>query len=145
LTDRAPNETDRSLGSRVRSRRLELGLSQGALGQNIGVSFQQIQKYENGANRISAQRLGQIAQALQTSIAYLYEEWTAPAASKGFGLAEEAVRPYSAHPVSVEEGRALNSAFFKIRDPRVRKSIIDFVVQLANASPEGAKEKAGDE
>jgi transcriptional regulator with XRE-family HTH domain len=134
---------DRSLGLRVRSRRLELGLSQGALGESIGVSFQQIQKYENGANRISARRLGQIAQALQTSIAYLYEEWTSPGPMKSFGLAEEAARPYSAPPISAEEGRALNTAFFKIRDPRVRKSIIDLVNQLANSPPDRRRDGEG--
>ena len=140
--DRAPNDSDRSLGHRVRSRRLELGLSQGALGERIGVSFQQIQKYENGANRISARRLGQIAQALQTSIAYLYEGWAVPTASPRFGLAEDPAGPDS---ISAEEGRALNSAFFRIRDPKVRKSIIDLVDQLANSSRERGKQSgAGD-
>ena len=141
--NKAPNDSDRSLGSRVRSRRLELGLSQGALGERIGVSFQQIQKYESGAIEISAQRLGQIADALQTSIAYLYEELASPAALKGFGMAEEAAWPYSAPPVSAEEGRALNSAFFRIRDPQVRKSIIDLVNQLANSAPHGRKSDEG--
>jgi transcriptional regulator with XRE-family HTH domain len=142
--NKAPNDLDRSLGSRVRSRRLELGLSQSALGERVGVSFQQIQKYESGANRISALRLGQVAEALRTSIAYLYEDLASSAVLKGFGLAEEAAKPYSVPSVSAEEGRALNSAFFRIRDPQVRKSIIDLVSQLANSAGDGRKGGAGE-
>jgi transcriptional regulator with XRE-family HTH domain len=67
-------KVDAQVGSRIRDRRKELGLSQAALGTSIGVAFQQVQKYENGVNRVGASRLAAIAQALEVSIAYFFPE-----------------------------------------------------------------------
>ena len=74
-----PNPTDRYVGARVRMRRLMLGMSQTALGNSLGVTFQQVQKYEKGANRIGASRLQQIGAALQVPVSFFFEELPVPA------------------------------------------------------------------
>ncbi len=126
---RSTNSVDSHVGERLRARRITLGMSQSKLGQLLGVTFQQIQKYEKGANRISAVRLGQAAQALETSINYFLAGAAGEPARQG-SFAEPS-QPFDVSFLSTAEGWQLNRAFSRIRDPKVRRRVVDLVVSLA--------------
>ena len=128
---KAPNPIDKHVGARVRMRRLILGMSQGKLGQALEVTFQQVQKYEKGANRIGASRLQQLARVLDVPPAYFFED--APTGdTRAPGFAEEEVQNnHFVDFLSTSEGLQLNRAFAAIRDAKVRKRILDLVVSLA--------------
>jgi transcriptional regulator with XRE-family HTH domain len=129
-----PNLIDQHVGSRVRMRRVMLGVSQERLGKALGVTFQQVQKYEKGANRIGASRLQAISKLLEVPPSFFFEG--APSAiglETGFA---DGARPYVADPLTTTEGLCLNRAFARIRDGRVRKRIIDLVVQIAENEAE---------
>lgn len=127
-----PNPIDIHVGSRVRLRRTMLGMSQEKLGEHLGITFQQIQKYEKGANRIGASRLQEIARVLSTPISFFFED--APGdgnrAHQGFGEAESS--NYVVDFLSSSEGLQLNRAFVKIKDPKVRRKIVEMVKALAD-------------
>jgi transcriptional regulator with XRE-family HTH domain len=109
-------------------------MSQGKLGQLLGVTFQQIQKYEKGTNRISASRLKQAAQVLDTSIDFFLEGAPAqPTSASGFA---ELSPPFDIAFLATTEGFQLNRAFLKIRDPKVRRRIVDLVISLAPTEDE---------
>ena len=129
---KAPNPIDKHVGSRVRMRRTLMGLTQEKLGEALGVTFQQVQKYEKGSNRIGAGRLQEISRTLNVPPSFFYEG----APSTGAGFADEAGATYVADFVATAEGLQLNRAFAKITDRRLRKRIIDLVVAIANASAE---------
>jgi transcriptional regulator with XRE-family HTH domain len=127
---KAPNPIDKHVGARVRMRRLILGMSQGKLGEALEVTFQQVQKYEKGANRIGASRLQQLARVLDVPPAYFFED--APTGeTRAPGFAEDEVQNHFVDFLSTSEGLQLNRAFAAIRDPKVRKRILDLVVSLA--------------
>lgn len=111
-------------------RRAMLGMSQSKLGAVLGVTFQQIQKYEKGVNRISASRLRQAAGVFDVDVDWFYEGGPADRSEKT-GLAEGAARPLDVQFLSTTEGFKLNRAFTRIRDPKVRRKIIDLVESLA--------------
>jgi len=125
-----PNPIDIHVGSRVRLRRTMLGMSQEKLGEHLGITFQQIQKYEKGANRIGASRLQEIARVLNTPISFFFED--APGGTTdeqpGFGEAESS--NYVVDFLSTSEGLQLNRAFVKIKDPKVRRKIVEMVRAL---------------
>ncbi len=127
-----PNPIDIHVGSRVRLRRTMLGLSQEKLGDGLGITFQQIQKYEKGANRIGASRLQHIASVLKTPISFFFEDAPGiqPEGASGFSETESA--NYVVNFLSSSEGLQLNRAFVKIHDPQVRKKIIDLVKSLSD-------------
>jgi transcriptional regulator with XRE-family HTH domain len=127
--NRPSNIVDVYVGARLRMRRMMLGMSQSKLGQLLGVTFQQIQKYEKGANRISASRLKQAAQVLETSIDFFLEG--APAQPSMAGVFAESSQPFDLTFLATTEGFQLNRAFLRIRDPKVRRRIVDLVVSLA--------------
>jgi len=128
-----PNPIDVHVGSRVKLRRTMLGLSQEKLGEALGITFQQIQKYEKGSNRIGASRLQQISEILETPVAFFFED--APGSGDvGAGFAEDNSSTYVVDFLSSNEGLQLNKAFVKIKDPAVRKKIIDLVKSLADES-----------
>src|SRR5579884_660298 len=77
--ERSPNPVDLHVGARIRMRRKSLGVSQERLADSLGLTFQQVQKYERGANRVSASKLYEIARALQTSVAYFFDGLADPA------------------------------------------------------------------
>ena len=105
-------------------------MSQTRLGELVGVTFQQIQKYEKGANRISAARMQQLAEALEVGLEYFYAKGLAGRAVAGF--AEAAPQGFPAAVASARsEGLKLNRAFARIRDPKVRASVIALVESLA--------------
>ncbi len=126
-----PNPIDLHVGSRVRMRRVLLGLSQEKLGDALGVTFQQVQKYEKGTNRIGASRLQQISNFLNVAPSFFFdgardENTAAP------GMAEDGAAPFVSEFLTSPEGVALNRAFSRIRDTKVRKRIVDLVMTLAD-------------
>jgi len=126
----ARNVVDVYVGARLRMRRVTLGMSQSRLGELLGVTFQQVQKYEKGTNRISASRLKLAAEVLQVSVDFFYEGGPAQP-SKG-GLNEDSTA-FVTEFLSTSEGFQLNRAFARIRDPKVRRRIVELVLSLAPA------------
>ena len=116
-----PNPIDIHVGGRIRLRRNMLGMSQEKLGENLGITFQQIQKYEKGTNRVGASRLQAIASILEVPVAFFFED--APGKSAQ-GLAEENSTTYVVDFLSSTEGLQLNRAFVRIADPKVRRKVI---------------------
>jgi transcriptional regulator with XRE-family HTH domain len=134
IAKKAPNPTDKHVGSRVRMRRMMLGMSQEKLGDALGLTFQQVQKYEKGTNRIGASRLQQIAQILQVQVSFFFEG--APAATTGGrqeGMSEAPSPAYVSDFLSTSDGLALTKAFTKIRDSKLRRRIVDLVEQIAGS------------
>ncbi|WP_091736269.1 helix-turn-helix domain-containing protein [Phenylobacterium immobile] len=127
-TDTGPNPIDRHVGLRIRMRRKELGVSQEKLAESIGLTFQQIQKYERAANRVSASKLFEVSQALNTSVAYFYEGLH-DAASNSTASAgrSDAVQDF----LLTSEGMELASAFPRIKQGRVRRKVLDLVRTLS--------------
>ncbi|WP_319774954.1 helix-turn-helix transcriptional regulator [Breoghania sp.] len=127
---KAPNPIDVHVGSRIRLRRMMLGMSQEKLGENLGITFQQIQKYEKGTNRVGASRLQHIATVLKVPISFFFED--APGTpDEGGGFAEAQPTSYVVDFLSSSEGLALNRAFVRIEDSRVRRRIVDLVRSVA--------------
>jgi transcriptional regulator with XRE-family HTH domain len=125
--DRLPNPVDRHVGLRIRLRRKELGVSQERLAEAIGLTFQQIQKYERAANRVSASKLFEVAKALSTNIAYFYEGLADSPAPVGQDKPRDAVQEFLLTP----EGIELATLFPQIPRGRVRRRILDLVRALA--------------
>ena len=136
MISKVSNIVDVYVGARLRMRRTMLGMSQSKLGELLGVTFQQIQKYEKGSNRISASRLQHTARVLEVSPGYFFEG--APADSAEPGFAEESPQSYVVDFLASTEGLQLNRAFLRVRDPKVRRRIVDLVISLA--SPESASD-----
>ncbi len=139
-SSRRPNPIDSHVGSRVRLRRMLLGMSQEKLGEHLGLTFQQVQKYEKGVNRIGASRLFDLSQVLGVPIQFFYDEapysQAAAAAAPGFG--ERPTESYVVDFLSTRDGLELNKAFVRIEDPRVRRSLIELVRTLAGESGDEA-------
>ena len=130
MAAKPPNPVDRHVGSRVRMRRIMLGMSQEKLGEGLGLTFQQIQKYEKGTNRIGASRIQQISEILQVPVSFLFEGSPGSSNAKSFG---EAPSPtYVADFLATSEGLALTRAFTRIADSKLRRSIVDLVEQIAS-------------
>ena len=130
MTKKLPNPTDKHVGSRVRMRRMMLGMSQDKLGDALSLTFQQVQKYEKGTNRIGASRLQQIAHFLQVPVSFFFEG--APGLPSGNGNAGEAPSPsYVSDFLATSDGLALTKAFMQIKDPKLRRRIVDLVSQIA--------------
>jgi transcriptional regulator with XRE-family HTH domain len=126
-SDRAPNPIDRHVGLRIRMRRKELGISQERLAEAIGLTFQQVQKYERAANRVSASKLWEMARALSTSIGYFYEGLSDEPEAPGSNLPRETVQDFLLTP----EGLELAASFPKIPTARLRRKILDLVRAMA--------------
>ncbi len=134
MPQKTPNPVDIHVGSRVRMRRMLVGMSQEALGEQLGLTFQQVQKYEKGSNRIGASRLFQIAQTLNVPIDYFYEGLSANGESPSAGFADTPAADYSLNFLSTAEGVALTAAFSSIQDADVRKRVLDLVKVLARSA-----------
>jgi transcriptional regulator with XRE-family HTH domain len=126
---RRANPIDVHVGSRVRLRRMLLGMSQERLGEHLGLTFQQIQKYEKGINRIGASRLFDLAKVLGVPVQFFYEEL--PSAGDAVGFAERPAENYAIEFLGSREGLELNKAFARISDSRVRRSIVELVRAFA--------------
>jgi transcriptional regulator with XRE-family HTH domain len=123
------NPTDKYVGSRVRMRRLMLGMSQVALADQLGLTFQQVQKYEKGVNRISASRLQQMCQILQVPVPFFFDG--APEIAGNVGKGAEAPLPaYIADFLAMSDGLALVKAFMRIGDSKLRRSIVRLVEEI---------------
>jgi transcriptional regulator with XRE-family HTH domain len=129
---KTPNAIDTYVGMRMRRRRQLLGMSQERLAEQIGVTFQQVQKYEKGINRIGASRLQRIAEVLRTSPAFFFEQDDSQAPSLA-GLDLSAPVDPVAEFLRSKEGLVLNRAFVKIEDRRIRETIISLVNAMAQA------------
>jgi transcriptional regulator with XRE-family HTH domain len=129
LEQRRPNPIDIHVGSRVRLRRITLGMSQEKLGGRLGITFQQIQKYERGTNRVSASRLQEAARALGVPAAYFFEDAPGDAPA----IVGDTERGFSAIVAFLltPEGVGLNRAFSRIRDSKIRRRMIDLVKAIA--------------
>lgn len=128
---KAPNPIDVHVGSRVRLRRMMLGMSQEKLGENLGITFQQIQKYEKGTNRVGASRLQHIATILKVPISFFFEDAPGGGGEDNQGFSEAQPTSYVVDFLSSSEGLALNRAFVRIEDARVRRRIVDLVRAVA--------------
>jgi transcriptional regulator with XRE-family HTH domain len=132
MAKKAPNPIDKHVGSRVRMRRMMLGMSQEKLGNNLGLTFQQVQKYEKGTNRIGASRLQQISQILQVPVSFFFEG--APTnvnAPRIDGISEAPSPAYVSDFLATSDGLALTKAFMRISDTKLRRRIVDLVEQIA--------------
>lgn len=130
-----PDPIDVFVGSRVRARRTGLRISQTKLGEFLGVTFQQVQKYENGGNRIGASNLFKLAKALDVDVGFFFEgmpEAVANATTRATGMAE-AVAVFDHDPLSSKESIELAHNYFRIRDPEVRTRLFMFVRSLAES------------
>ena len=130
---RRASPVDAHVGARVRLRRMLLGMSQEKLGESLGLTFQQIQKYEKGVNRIGASRLFEVSRVLGVPVQFFFDE--APVllgAGAARGLAEPAAQEsYVVDFLGSRDGLELNKAFVRIEDPKVRRSIVELVRALA--------------
>jgi transcriptional regulator with XRE-family HTH domain len=131
--DHEAHPIDIYVGGRMRLRRIQLGLSQGALASKIGVSFQAVQKYESGDIRISASRLYDVAQVLEVSPAFFFEGYPDGIVAKN--IAEEA-SPAS-ETFDRREVMSLIRGYYGIRDPQLQADILRLISKLGN--------RAGDE
>ncbi|MFP3920482.1 MAG: helix-turn-helix domain-containing protein [Dichotomicrobium sp.] len=141
MAARKPHHIDVHVGSRVRLRRMFIGMSQERLGEQMSLTFQQIQKYEKGTNRIGASRLFQLAEVLNVPVGFFFEGLEAPVQGVRKGeFAEAKSESYVMDFLDSREGVELNRAFVRIKDPKVRKSIVDMVRAMADAEQQ---EEAG--
>lgn len=126
--ERSANAVDRRLGQRVRTRRLELGMSQERLAELLGVTFQQVQKYEKGINRIAASRLFDISAALDMSVARFFEGIGAAKGKAAAADGESGIHDALATP----EGMQLVALFASIKSKKVRGRVVELVRSLAD-------------
>jgi len=138
---KSPNPIDTHVGSRVRLRRMMLGMSQEKLGEHLGITFQQIQKYEKGTNRIGASRLQAIARVLSVPVSFFFEDapGNAPAGGEqGFDGEASVVVEF----LGSAEGLRLNKAFIRIADTKQRRKIVELVNAIAGDEDDAEAETA---
>ena len=126
-----PNPIDIHVGSRIRLRRTMLGMSQEKLGESLGITFQQIQKYEKGTNRDGPSRLQNISSILNAPVSFFFEDAPGENRASPAGMEEASSSNFVVDFLSSSEGLQLNRAFVKISDPKVRRRIVDLVKALA--------------
>jgi transcriptional regulator with XRE-family HTH domain len=132
MAKKAPNPTDKHVGARVRMRRMMLGMSQEKLGDSLDLTFQQVQKYEKGANRIGASRLQQISHILQVPVAFFFEGAPQTPGQPAANLSEAPSPAYVSDFLATSDGLALTKAFMGIKDAKLRRKIVDLVEQIAD-------------
>jgi len=126
-----PNPIDVHVGSRVRLRRNMLGLSQEKLGEAIGLTFQQVQKYERGANRIGASRLHDLSRVLDVPVSFFFDDMDPVRAPAIGGFAEPAAEAFDSDPLRRRETVELVSAYYRIEDPALRRRLFELARALA--------------
>ncbi|GGE49578.1 transcriptional regulator [Marinicauda pacifica] len=136
---RGPNAVDRHVGSRVRLRRQLLNMSQEKLGEELGVTFQQVQKYERGANRIGAGRLWNLARVLDVPVSFFFEGASENAGQSGFAEGDQT--PIIDDFIQSADGVQLAQAFARIRDSKVRRRILELVRTLAAEEAEAGADE----
>ncbi len=132
-----PNPVDIHVGSRVRLRRTLLGLSQEKLGEAVGLTFQQIQKYERGANRIGASRLFEFSRILDVPVSFFFDDMPDGSAGEegrsAWGLGDQSQSSLEPDPLTRRETLELVRAYYRIGDPQVRKRLFELAKSLGNA------------
>ena len=137
MAKKAPNPIDKHVGSRVRMRRMMLGMSQEKLGDALELTFQQVQKYEKGTNRIGASRLQQISNILQVPVAFFFEGAPHIAGSPlPQGPGDVPSPAYVSDFLATSDGLSLTKAFMRIPDSKLRRRIVDLVEQIAGEESE---------
>jgi transcriptional regulator with XRE-family HTH domain len=134
---KSPHPVDVHVGGRVRLRRMLLGMSQDKLGDALGLTFQQVQKYEKGVNRIGASRVFEISKILDVPIQFFYDDYVGRS-GQSYGFAESDDDGFMALLHS-PEGVQLCRYFAEIEDPKVRRRVLDLVKTLANGASEEGK------
>jgi len=129
MAKKTPNPIDKHVGSRVRMRRMMLSMSQEKLGDALGLTFQQVQKYEKGTNRIGASRLQQISNILQVPVSFFFEG--APNMPGHTGMGEAPSPAYVSDFLATSDGLSLTKSFMKIKSNKLRRRIVDLVEQIA--------------
>jgi len=133
MAKKAPNPVDKHVGSRVRMRRMMLSMSQEKLGDALGLTFQQVQKYEKGTNRIGASRLQQISNILQVPVSFFFEGAPhLPGHSSHSGMSEAPSPAYVSDFLATSDGLALTKAFMRIKNGKLRRKVVDLVEQIAD-------------
>lgn len=126
---------DIHVGGRVRLRRMVIGMSQEKLGERMGLTFQQIQKYEKGTNRIGASRLFQLSQILDVPVQFFFEDAPLSGNAKGValatGFAESKTEAFLLDFLNSRDGLELNRAFVKITNPKLRKRVVEMVREMS--------------
>ena len=132
-----PNPVDIHVGSRVRLRRTLLGLSQEKLGEAVGLTFQQIQKYERGANRIGASRLFEFSRILDVPVSFFFDDMAERAkvreGQEAVGLADQPQAALEPDPLTRRETLELVRAYYRIGDPQVRKRLFELAKSLGSS------------
>jgi transcriptional regulator with XRE-family HTH domain len=128
MAKKAPNPIDKHVGSRVRMRRMMLAMSQEKLGDALGLTFQQVQKYEKGTNRIGASRLQQISLILEVPVSFFFEG--APS-DRPVSSGEAPSPAYVTDFLATTDGLTLVKAFMRIPNPKLRRRIVDLVEEMA--------------
>lgn len=134
MAKKAPNPIDKHVGSRVRMRRMMLSMSQEKLGDALGLTFQQVQKYEKGTNRIGASRLQQISNILQVPVSFFFEgapNMPGHSAGSSGGMSEAPSPAYVSDFLATSDGLSLTKSFMKIKSSKLRRKIVDLVEQIA--------------
>ena len=131
MAKKTPNPVDKHVGSRVRMRRMMLSMSQEKLGDALGLTFQQVQKYEKGTNRIGASRLQQIAHILQVPVSFFFEGAPHVGGHHGGGMSEAPSPAYVSDFLATSDGLSLTKAFMRIKNSKLRRRIVDLVEQIA--------------
>ncbi len=132
MAKKVPDPTDKHVGARVRMRRMMLSMSQEKLGDGLGLTFQQVQKYEKGTNRIGATRLQHIASILQVPVSFFFEG--APRAPHANGMGEAPSPAYVSDFLATSDGLSLTKAFMRIKNSKLRRRIVDLVEHIAKDS-----------
>src|ERR1041384_3669600 len=135
MAKKAPNPIDKHVGSRVRMRRMMLGMSQEKLGDALGLTFQQVQKYEKGTNRIGASRLQQISLILQVPVAFFFEGAPPPPGGAP-GFAEAPSPAYVTDFLATNDGLSLVKAFMRIPNAKLRRRVVELVEEMAGEPAE---------
>ena len=131
---KAPNPTDQHVGTRIRMRRIMLGMSQSSLAHSVNISFQQVQKYERGTNRVSASRMQQFSRLLDVPVSFFFEgspEAQLVGAPKSASKAGPSTPPYVADFLGSREGHAIMKAFHRIADRKLRLKMVALAEELA--------------
>ncbi len=134
---RSPNPVDVHVGARLRMRRTLLGMSQSSLGDAIGLTFQQVQKYERGANRIGSSRLYDLARVLDVPVTFFFEEMPAEVAANSPAQRRRTAKgppDYKLDPMAKRETLELVRAYYKIFNPQVRKRLFELTKALGAAA-----------
>lgn len=128
------NPIDSHVGSRIRLRRNMIGMSQEKLGDSLGITFQQVQKYEKGTNRVGASRLQAIANILGVPVSFFFDDAPGTEGRSAAGFAEDSPERSLMDFSTSAEGLQLTRAYTAITDPKVRRRVLDLVKALAAAT-----------